>query len=137
MLVLVLVLVPLHVPYSTANDRETQTPVATAFETALANDGYLYIVSKQLDQSFDAGDGVSCQLQIGDILQKDTLIAETGLVTLKVKVSQPGDCKAGTLVTLTVQQLQEIYDDFQQSMDTGAQSLASDNQPTDGSGPNP
>lgn len=114
----------------TSAQRENQTPVSSAFEDALNNDRYLFLVSSDVEESFDAGNGQSCKLLVGDILRKDTLIPGSGLVTMRVKVSQPGGCKAGTLVTLTVPQLQEIYDDFQETMDIGVQQLADRNKVT-------
>ena len=111
-----------------SNDRTNQTPVNTAFETALGNDAFLFLVSSQPEGTFDNGEG-ACILHIGDVLQKDSMVEGSGLVSMKVKVAQPSSCRAGTIVTMTVPQLQSIYDAFQEQMDTGAQQLADGNQP--------
>ena len=116
-----------------AKDRQEQTPVSTAFENALQNDKFLYLVNAKPEGTYDSGDGNTCELQPGNILIKDSLIPETGIVTLKVKVGVPRSCKAGTLVTMTIPQLQGIFNAFQGSMDDGAQELADKNQPTEDS----
>ena len=112
-----------------ADDRSNQTPVNTAFERAIQSDNYLYLVSSSPEGTFDGGDAGPCKLHAGDILRKDTMIPDTGIVTLKVKVSQPSSCRAGTLVTMTVAQLEAIYNAFQESMDDAGQELANANQP--------
>jgi len=109
------------------------TPLNTGFENALGNKKSLYLVSFDPEGSFDGRDvsgNSPCQLHIGDILEReDDLIEGTGLATLRVKVGQPSSCQTGTLVTMTIPQLQDIYNSFQETMDAGAQELANKNQP--------
>jgi hypothetical protein len=111
-----------------ADERSQGTPVSAAFEAALNNPAYLYLVSAEPDSTFDSAQG-PCKLHIGDVLQQDNRMDGTGLVTMRVKVAQPTSCRTGSLITMSIPQLQEFYNAFQESMDAGAQELADSNQP--------
>ena len=112
-----------------ARERQDATPINTAFENALRDDKHLYLVNASSDKQYDQGNGSVCGLQIGDILQRDQLMGDSGLVSLRVKVSQPGSCPSGGTITMTTEDLANIYNSFQQQMDLGAQQLANKNQP--------
>ncbi len=94
-----------------------------------------FIVSNTLSEQTD--DGTACSLSPGDIL---TRIGNTPDANQNVKVlvtsSQNNDCEAGTQLAVSLQDLQDMHNDFRQKIDAGLQVLA-DNQGKDGmaSGP--
>lgn len=85
-----------------------------------------FVVSNTLAEQTD--DGTACSLSSGDVL---TRIGDTPDANQSVKVlvtsSQNSDCATGTQVAVSVQDLQDMHNDFRQKMDSGLQSLA-DNQ---------
>jgi hypothetical protein len=94
-----------------------------------------FIVSNTL--SPQALDGTTCSLSSGDVL---TRIANTPDANQNVQVlvtsSQNNDCQPGTQLAVSLQDLQDMHNDFRQKIDTGLQTLA-DNQGKNGmaSGP--
>ncbi len=109
-------------------DRQNSTPMNTGFEAALKDDRYVFLVSSNSGKTYDNGSNGSCILEVGDMIQREQMIGNSGLVSLKVKVSQLDSCKAGSTITMTVEDLSEIYNAFHENLDTGAKQLADKNQ---------
>jgi hypothetical protein len=94
-----------------------------------------FIVSKALSEQTD--DGTICSLSSGDVL---TRIANTPDANQNVRVlvtsSQNNDCQAGMQLAVSLQDMQDMHNDFRQKIAEGLQALA-DNQGKNGmaSGP--
>ncbi|MGB9335296.1 MAG: hypothetical protein WCB14_09840, partial [Candidatus Acidiferrales bacterium] len=82
----------------------------------------LFIVASTLNETLP--DGEECSLSQGDII---TRISDTPDIEQSVRVlvssSQKNDCIAGTQVAVAVQDLQDMYNEFQAKMDAGLQEL--------------
>ena len=102
------------------------TPQNTQLPDALNPKNRTFIVSNTLAET--TADGAACSLSSGDVLTRigDTPDANQN-VNVLVTSGQNADCPTGTQVAVSVQDLQDMHNDFRQKMDTGLQSLA-DNQ---------
>lgn len=73
-----------------------------------------------------AGDGQECQLSPGDVI---TRLSDTpdddNKVNVSVSASKKSDCAAGKQVAVTVDDLQEMHNHFQEQLDNGMKDLAS------------
>jgi len=82
-----------------------------------------FIVSAQLQEQLDGG--ATCMLSAGDVL---TRIDNTPDANQNVKVlvtsNQKGHCPSGTQVAVSVQDLQDMHNDFAAKIDAGLQKLA-------------
>jgi hypothetical protein len=82
-----------------------------------------FIVASDLAVS---GDGQECQLTAGDVI---TRISDTpdddNKVNVSVSASKKTDCAAGKQVAVTVDDLQEMHNHFQEQLDNGMKDLAS------------
>ena len=89
-----------------------------------------FIVSAALAET--TADGEQCSLSPGDILTRigDTPDGRQNVQAL-VSNSQKNDCAAGTTLAVSIQDLQDMHNDFVQKMDAGLQELA-DNQGKNG-----
>jgi hypothetical protein len=71
-------------------------------------------------------DGQECQLSSGDVLTRLTDTPDSdGNVNVSVQSSQKNDCAAGKLVAVSVNDLQEMHNHFEQQLDSGMKELAS------------
>jgi len=102
------------------------TPANTQLPEALDPKERTFVVSNTLAEQTD--DGTACSLSSGDVL---TRIGDTPDANQSVKVlvtsGQNNDCATGTQISVAVQDLQDMHNDFRAKMDAGLQSLA-DNQ---------
>lgn len=102
-----------------------------------------FIVSTAL--AAQTTDGTQCSLSPGDILTRVTDIPDANQkVTALVTSSQKNDCASGSMLSVSVQDLQDMHNDFVQKMDAGLQNLATDQgkngmpaSPNAGGRPNP
>lgn len=82
-----------------------------------------FVVASDLAVS---GDGQECQLTAGDVI---TRISDTpdddNKVNVSVSASKKADCAAGKQVAVTVDDLQEMHNHFQEQLDNGMKDLAS------------
>ena len=73
-----------------------------------------------------SGDGQECQLSAGDVI---TRLSDTpdddNKVNVSVSASKKSDCAAGKQVAVTVDDLQEMHNHFQEQLDNGMKDLAS------------
>jgi len=96
-----------------------------------------FIVSRTLSEPTD--DGGACSLAAGDVLTRIANKPDASQnVTTLVTSSQTNDCEAGTQLAVSLQDLQDMHNDFREKTDAGLQALA-DNQGKNGiaSGPAP
>ena len=83
-----------------------------------------FIVSTAL--TGDATDGSQCSLSAGDILTRVTDQPDTNQkVTALVTSSQKGDCASGSMLAVSIQDLQVMHNAFVERMDAGLKRLAS------------
>jgi hypothetical protein len=82
-----------------------------------------FVVSSDLAVS---GDGQECQLTAGDVITRlsDTP-DEDKKVTVSVSASKKTDCSPGKQVAVSVDDLQEMHNHFQEQLDNGMKELAS------------
>jgi hypothetical protein len=69
-------------------------------------------------------DGQECSLTQGDVLSRIDDTPNDGKVTVRVSGSKKTDCATGKKVAVSVDDLQEMYNDFQQQLDEGMKTLA-------------
>ncbi len=82
-----------------------------------------FIVSTAIDEQNP--DGSACVLSPGDVLTRVTDTPDAnGNVNVLVTSSQKGDCSSGSQFPISVQQLQDMHNDFRQQVDDGLQKLS-------------
>jgi hypothetical protein len=102
-----------------------------------------FVVSTALSEK--TTDGSQCSLSAGDILTRIDNTPDTNQnVTSMVTSSQKSDCPSGTMVAISIQDLQDMHNAFVEKMDAGLKQLASTqgtkgipSSPAPGQRPNP
>lgn len=85
-----------------------------------------FIVSAELQEQLEGG--ATCTLSAGDVLTRiDNAPDANQNVKVLVTSNQKGDCQSGAQVAVSVQDLQDMHNDFAAKIDAGLQKLA-DNQ---------
>jgi hypothetical protein len=80
--------------------------------------GHVFVVSDSLDVT--TSDQRSCGLQAGDILRLAVTPADgAGIAELRVASSKKMDCPAGAQVTVSLQDLQDMQDNFREQVEQG------------------
>jgi hypothetical protein len=102
------------------------TTTATATETgppaALDPANRTFIVDTDVTVE---GRGTECNLTPGDVIVRLTDTPDAGnLVKASVSASKEGDCAAGASVLVKADELQEMYNHFQEQLDSGVGRLA-------------
>jgi hypothetical protein len=83
----------------------------------------VFIVSAPLQEQLEGGP--TCTLSAGDILTRTSTTPDANQkVNALVTSSQKGDCQAGSLVAVAVQDLQDMHNDFAMKIDGGLKQLA-------------
>jgi len=89
-----------------------------------------FIVSTALSEQ--TTDGSPCSLSAGDVLTRIMDTPDTNVrVTALVSSSQRNDCATGSMLAISVRELQNMHNDFKRKIDAGLQKLA-DNQGKNG-----
>lgn len=90
--------------------------------SALSRQNYIFVVASNLDVT--TADEQNCGLQPGDTLQ-NAYPAGSGatVVELKVASSKRKDCPAGVMVSVSVQDLQEMLNGFHAQVESGLATL--------------
>jgi hypothetical protein len=102
-----------------------------------------FVVSTAISEK--TTDGSQCSLSAGDILTRIDNTPDTNQnVTSMVTSSQKSDCPSGTMVAISIQDLQDMHNAFVEKMDAGLKQLASTqgtkgipSSPAPGQRPNP
>jgi hypothetical protein len=102
-----------------------------------------FVISTALSEK--TTDGSQCSLSAGDILTRIDNTPDTNQnVTSMVTSSQKSDCPSGTMVAISIQDLQDMHNAFVEKMDAGLKQLASTqgtkgipSSPAPGQRPNP
>ena len=82
-----------------------------------------FVVASDEDLTPDSGQ--ECQLTQGDVIYRvSDSIADDGTVTVIVKGTKKDDCAIGTKGSLDANDVQEMYNNFRQTLDAGLKSLA-------------
>jgi len=109
----------------TAAANPNAAPPTEQVPAALDPNNRTFIVSASLDVS--AGDQ-QCSLAPGDVLTRiDDTADKDQNVTVLVNTSQKTDCPSGEKVTVAVNDLQEMHNQFQAQIDAGLKTLADNN----------
>ncbi len=104
-------------------------PTAEQIPAALDPAARVFVVSSAIDVT--AG-GQACSLTAGDIITRiDDAPDANQNVSALVTSSKKSDCRSGQKVTVAVQDLQEMHNQFRQQIDSGLKTLA-DNQGKNG-----
>jgi len=99
-------------------------PAANQLPDALNPAERIFVVSSHLDVATAAGK--ECGLAPGDVVMRMTDAPDANQnVTASVQSSKKADCAAGQTVSIGVQDLQEMHNQFRQQLDSGLQTLAS------------
>jgi len=78
---------------------------------------YVFQVSEPLEVT-DANTGESCSVSGGDLARLDALPAQNDPVAhLKVITSKPGSCRPGSIVTVSLAELQSMLNAFSQRLE--------------------
>lgn len=90
--------------------------------SALSRQNYIFVVANNLDVT--TADEQNCGLQPGDTLQ-NAYPAGSGATTVELKVasSKRKDCPAGVMVSVSVQDLQEMLNGFHAQVESGLATL--------------
>ncbi len=99
-------------------------PAAGQLPDALNPAERIFVVSSSLDVA--SAPGKECGLAPGDVIMRMTDTPDDNQnVTASVQSSKKADCAAGQTVSIGVQDLQEMHNQFRQQLDSGLQTLAS------------
>jgi hypothetical protein len=83
---------------------------------------YVFVVSSDLNVT--TADQQQCGLQAGDILQLNAPVTTgTAIVPLRVASSKQMDCPAGVQVSVSLQDLQDMHNNFRAQIETGLGTL--------------
>jgi hypothetical protein len=83
---------------------------------------HLFVVNQVMDVS--TTDGQQCGLSVGDVIKLVSKPAEESVsADLAVVSSRKGDCPAGLTVTVPLEALQEMQNNFRAQLDSGLQTL--------------
>ena len=97
-----------------------------------------HIFASSTDLSVTTADQQTCALQAGDMLQVSSPATnKASFVQLRVASSKRMDCPAGILVSVSVQDIQEMQNAFQARVESGLEMLRSDQSLTDLPAPPP
>ena len=106
-----------------ANSQLAAVPGDNSAPAALDPRYRVFIVSRIV--SAQASDGQECGLTPGDVLTRITDIPEANLnVQVFVTTSQAGECGSGTKLTMSLQELQDMHNDFRERLESGLRELA-------------
>jgi len=110
-------------PASTSSAAQPASASSEEVPAALDPARRTFVVASDLAVS---GDGQECQLSAGDVI---TRLSDTpdddNKVNVSVSASKKSDCAAGKQVAVTVDDLQEMHNHFQEQLDNGMKDLAS------------
>ena len=82
----------------------------------------VFVVSADLDVIVT---GQACTLTPGDIIERRSKeVAPDGTVAVEVVSSKPGDCATDSMTAVDLAQLQDMYNQFSEQLDSGASLLA-------------
>jgi hypothetical protein len=106
-----------------SSDAGQATPSSEEVPPALDPARRTFVVASDLTVS---ADGEECQLTQGDVLTRtsDTPDADRK-VTASVAASKKKDCATGKTIAVSVDDLQEMYNHFQEQLDNGMKDLSS------------
>jgi hypothetical protein len=107
-----------------ARDGQTQASEAANDEVPPALDPArrTFVVSSDITVM---SNGQECDLTAGDVITRLTDTPDAGQrVTASVSASKKGDCGAGQQVAVSVEDLQDMHNHFQEQLDSGMKELA-------------
>jgi len=105
--------------------RSTQQTVS--LDATLKDPNHIFAISESLDVMPEVEGAQSCTLNQGDLIKLAAVpVDDAQAVSMIVVTSQVGDCKAGSRVTLSIAQLQEIQNEFSAQVDEATDKLKSD-----------
>jgi len=99
------------------------SPISSAPPPALDPAHRVFVVAGNVSAAGDSGQ--ECSLTSGDIITRVTDTANKDhKVTVLVTSSKRGDCSAGLLLSVPVEELQEMHNHFREQIDSGLRILA-------------
>jgi hypothetical protein len=108
----------------TASTTTTASSTTTAVPAALDPAKRTFVVDTAVTAV--ASDGTECGLTSGDVVTRltETPDATDNTVSASISASKKGDCAAGATVAVKVDDLQEMYNHFQEQLTTGLGEMA-------------
>ncbi len=101
-----------------ANDSNADA-IHGELQAALGSVGHVFVVSDSLEVT-TSDQQSSCGLQPGDVLRLAAIPTDgTGVASLRVASSKKMDCPAGVQVTVSLQDLQDMEDNFHEQIEQG------------------
>jgi hypothetical protein len=83
----------------------------------------VFVVSRIVNGQ--TSDGQECNLTPGDVITRISDVPDRSLsVQVLVTTSQTGECSPGTNLAMSLQDLQDLHNDFRENLDSGLQVLA-------------
>ena len=100
--------------------------VASVTDSALRDPNHLYVVSEEVSALNQYGQ--SCSVTRGDVLKLSETYYGAATANMVVVSSKDESCDAGSVITLSIQQLQEFENDMAADIDDGLDMMANDAQ---------
>jgi hypothetical protein len=100
--------------------------VASVTDTALRDPNHLYVVSEEVNALNQYGQ--SCSVTRGDVIQLNGAYYGTSTASMIVVSSKDESCDAGSILTLSIDQIQEFENDMAADIDDGLDLMANDTQ---------
>lgn len=97
-----------------------------SLERSLEKEGYIFAVTEDMDVLVDQGSAESktCSLSEGDLIKVTRKVDEEDqYARMMVVTAKRGGCKAGTPILVSVQDLQEMQNDFAERLERGLKDL--------------
>jgi hypothetical protein len=106
------------------DNAEASAPQHASFDalsSALRQPDHVFVVSTDLDVTTSTRE--TCGLQAGDMLQLLSPAADAALIQLRVASTQRMDCPVGTTVNVSLTDLQDMQNAFQERVECGLGAL--------------
>lgn len=99
-----------------------QAEQSLSLEQVVQDPGYLFVVDTPMSVISDAG--TTCALSGGDVIKAATMIDPTSPVaSMTIVTSKNHECPAGTQISVSLPDLQEMLNSFGQKVDDGMNEL--------------
>lgn len=99
-----------------------------SLDTKLLDPARVYVMSTNMTLVTADAQAITCNLTSGDVLSlaQEGVAANRATATMLVRSAKAGNCKAGTKVLVSIEQLQEFENEFNRRLDMGAEKMKED-----------
>jgi hypothetical protein len=101
---------------------------SVSLDTKLLDPARVYVMSTNMTLVTADSAAITCNLTSGDVisLAREGVAANGATATMLVRSSKAGNCKAGSKVLVSVEQLQEFENEFNRRLDLGTEQMKED-----------